>query len=159
MLTLWRESAGLFRNRTSQSAIGVGQTASNNAALERSYVEYSHASGLFAVWRPFRAASSMFLVASPTAQVPQFTRPSWIVFPQPRQRLSRRSALVDGGSDGAPFASRLKRCVSRVAGADSRASFCELDQSARVEFVTESLSATVVTCIAHYDLLATGFGF
>ena len=70
--------------------------------------------------------------ASPTAQVAQFVHPSEIVFPQPRQRLSRRGALIEGGNGGAPFTSRFVRCVSRVGGADSRASLAELDQSARV---------------------------
>jgi integrase len=74
----------------------------------------------------------MFLVESPTAQLAQLVRPSWIVSPQPRQGLSRLGALTDGGSDGAPFTSRFARCVSRVAGADSRASLAELDHSARV---------------------------
>src|ERR1039458_2376853 len=83
----------------------------------------------------------MFLVAPPTAHVAQFVHPSEIVFPQPRQRLSRRGALTDGGSDGAPFASRLKRCVSRVAGADSRASLGELDHSARVTHSAKGATA------------------
>src|ERR1039458_3516602 len=42
------------------------------------------------------------------------------------------AAWSSDGSDGAPFASRFARCVSRVAGADSRASLAELDQNARV---------------------------
>ena len=90
----------------------AGPTASKNAALERSCVECSRASPELqvrsTVSRPIRAASIMFLVAFPTAHAAQFVRPTWIVFPQPRQRLSRRGALMDDGSDGAPFASRLR---------------------------------------------------
>src|SRR3954469_22029548 len=58
----------------------------------------------------------MFLVASSTAQSAQFTWPNWIVFPQPRQRCSRFGSGIDGGNDVRPLASRLWRCVSRVAG-------------------------------------------
>ena len=83
----------------------------------------------------------MLLVASPTAQVAQLVRPSWIVLPQPRHRLSRRGALIDDGKGGAPFTSRLTRCVSRVAGADSRASLAELDQSARVTHSAKGATA------------------
>ncbi len=50
------------------------------------------------------------------AHLAQRERPSLIVFPQPRQRFSRFSGGKAGGNGARPFASRLCRCVSGVAG-------------------------------------------
>src|SRR5258708_10771606 len=58
----------------------------------------------------------MFLVASSTEQDAQFARPSWIVFPQPRQTVSLLGGGIGFGKDGTLFATRLFCCVNRLAG-------------------------------------------
>lgn len=55
-----------------------------------------------------------------------------IFLPHSGHRFALFGGLTSGGKDGAPLTSRFVRCVSRVGGADSRMSFAELDQSARV---------------------------
>src|SRR5580693_9330443 len=90
----------------------------------------------------------MFLVASLTPQLAQFVRRSWIVFPQPRQRLSRRGALIDAGSGGAPFASRLLRCVRRVA-INCRVSLLLVGLDVEDQISCATYSATGATSLRH----------
>ena len=63
--------------------------------------------GQFAVWRPIRAASTMFAFASPTEHRTHFRLSGLISLPHSGQRLSRRSALIADDRDGAPFTSRM----------------------------------------------------
>ena len=78
----------------------------------------ARASGVRAATRPTRAALTSRSVAPPIAQSAQLVRPIWMVFPHPRQMVSRRGAGTGGGSDDLPFASRLWLCVRRV-GSDT----------------------------------------
>jgi hypothetical protein len=74
----------------------------------------------------------MLFVAWPTAQKLHIVLSGLIPLPQSKQSFSRCGTLTGGGDGSALFTSLLARCVSRVAGAASRASFAELDHNARV---------------------------
>jgi len=79
----------------------------------------ARASGLRAATRPSLAAPTRRSVAPPIARSAQLVRPTWMVLPHPRQRFSRRGGETGDGSGDPPFASRLRRCVNRVAGPGS----------------------------------------